>query len=192
MNIKNLICFIALTGLPGAAFAHTGVNDFFSFSAGFIHPFHGLDHMLAMLAIGLWAVRLGNTATWLVPVCFVLFMAFGSGLANQQIDLPHVETTIALSVLILGLLIASTRLLAWPLAALIAACFAIFHGHAHGTEIMASANALSYALGFAAASASLHLIGIAIGTLIAKSQNDSVDRWLGTGIALSGIWLLIA
>ena len=164
--------------LPGAALAHP------SDAAGFVHPFLGLDHLLAMLAVGVWAAQLGGRWVWAVPFAFVSAMAAGGALAFAGIALPIVEPAIAASVLVLGLVVALRVRLgasALPLAGL----FALFHGAAHAAEIPADASPVVYAAGLLLATALLHAAGIALGML-------PRSRVAGIPVALAGAWLLAA
>jgi len=185
---------ISLALIPGAALAHTGAGHTDGFVHGFLHPIGGLDHLLAMIAVGMFAAYLGSRALWLVPVTFVGVMALGGLLGVSGVSLPYVELGIALSVVVLGLLVA----LCWnfPVAAAMAivAVFAVFHGYAHGTELPENASGLGYGIGFMIATALLHLAGIAIGLGVAALGTGSFGRRIvqagGGAIALAGVFLL--
>lgn len=181
---------LGLLGVSGAAQAHTPGLPHMDFSAGLTHPISGLDHILAMFAVGLWATQLGGRALWLVPLSFVLTMAVGGALGLYGIPLPYVELGIASSVLILGLLVAS----AWNLPLLgsmsLVALFAIFHGHAHGAEMTSTTSALWYSLGFMLATAALHASGIGMAFAAKRGWPQRLLRIGGALIAASGIWLL--
>jgi urease accessory protein len=156
--------FVALT--PTVAFAHPG-HDGAGLFDGFLHPLGGVDHIVAMVAVGLLAARLGGRALWLVPASFVAAMA-AAGLAGMAgVGLPYVEAGIALSVVVLGAVVALR--LTMPVAAAmgLVAFFAVFHGYAHGIEMPETASGLAYGAGFVAATALLHGIGIALGLAIA-------------------------
>lgn len=172
---------------PDLALAHEG-SHVSGFAHGFAHPVGGLDHVLAMVAVGLFAANLGGRALWAVPLAFVAMMAAGGALGVQQIALPYVETGIALSVVALGLLVAFQ--VRWPVvaAAGLAALFAVFHGHAHGAEMPLDASGAAYAGGFMLATALLHIAGIGLGFL-AGSQKRLVQLG-GSGMALAGVALL--
>jgi len=163
---------------PLAAFGHPAD------AAGFVHPFTGLDHLLAMLAVGLWAAQLGGRWIWAVPLAFVGSMALGGALGFAGVKLPLVEPTIAASVLVLGLLVALRVRLRWSGLAVVGA-FAVFHGIAHAAEMPAEASTLFYAVGFVLATALLHAAGVALGMLPRA-------RWAGVPVALAGLWLLAA
>ncbi len=163
---------ILLLGASSTAFAHPG-HDVSGFAAGLMHPYSGLDHLLAMVAVGLWAAQgnTGNNGTrkvWLLPATFMAMLAVGAGIATQWQSLPLVEAGIATSVLSLGLLIMLALQLPVALSVSITALFGLFHGYAHGLELPRSAAPAEYALGFLAATASLHLCGIATGLAIRK------------------------
>jgi urease accessory protein len=177
------------------AFAHLDPNDHGSFMSGFTHPLFGLDHIVVMVAVGLWAATIGGRALWIVPGAFVGTMAFGYLLALGGVSLPFVEPVILASVVALGLLIAATVRLPVALGATLVALFALFHGYAHGGELGA-ATALSFGVGFALATALLHCAGIGVGLLlgsgvgIGKATAEVVSRVLG-GIA-AAIGLVLA
>jgi urease accessory protein len=191
--ITKLLTAIILFGTSSAAFVHPG-HDVSGLAAGLMHPFSGLDHLLAMVAVGLWAAQ-GNTRKhggrkiWLLPATFMTMLAVGAAAAMHWQSLPLVEAGIATSVLALGLLIAlSMQLPAMPSVA-ITALFGLLHGYAHGLELPESAAPAAYALGFLAATATLHLSGIAAG--LAMRKHDAIlPRILGSAIAISGVYLL--
>ena len=175
--------------LAAFAQAHPGHGPG-GFANGFAHPLHGLDHILAMLAVGLWAAQLGGRAKWLVPASFVGVMALGGALGRAGVGLPFAEQGIAASVLILGVFIAAAVRL--PLAASmgIVGLFALCHGHAHGAEMPVNAAGAVYALGFTAATALLHGCGIGLGMLM---QHAAKAEWLragGVAISAAGVLLL--
>jgi urease accessory protein len=169
-----------------AALAHTGEGINTGFASGFWHPILGWDHVVAMVAVGLWGAFLGMPAIWLLPVVFPLVMAVGGALGIVGMPLPAVETGIALSGLVLGLLIVfAVRAPIW-LAAVIVGAFAIFHGHAHGTEFPDQFNAYGYAVGFVIGTGLLHLGGIAFGFLTKFDMGRIAVRAAGGVIALVG------
>ena len=186
MTQTRLVAVAALSLFAGTAAAHTGIHTGTGFAGGLAHPFLGLDHLLAMLAIGLWAAQQGGRALWAVPAAFVGAMVVGGVFGFAGGVLPHIETAIALSVLVLGLLIGASR--RWPLAAgmALAAGFAVFHGYAHALEMSPAATPLLYAAGFVLATAFLHGVGV-VGGLFGR-------RWLryaGMAIALTGVALVV-
>lgn len=175
---------LALIGTQVAA--HTGEWINTGFASGFWHPILGWDHVVAMVAVGLWGAFLGAPAIWLLPVVFPLVMAFGGALGVIGVPMPAVETGIALSGMVLGLLIAfAVRAPLW-VAAVIVGVFAIFHGHAHGTELPEAFSAYGYAVGFVVGTGLLHLCGIALGLLTATTSGRIVVRGAGGLIALVG------
>ncbi|TNE33956.1 MAG: HupE/UreJ family protein [Alphaproteobacteria bacterium] len=168
MSLRHIVAFgtfILFTTLAGPAFAHTGQGVAGGFLSGFTHPILGWDHVVAMVAVGLWGAFLGAPAIWVLPVTFPVVMAFGGALGVMGVPFPAVETGIALSAIVLGLLIVfMSRPPLW-LAGLIVAVFAMFHGYAHGAELPTAANPFAYAIGFVIATGMLHLCGIALGLL---------------------------
>jgi len=173
------------------AYAHLVPGDVRGFGGGFAHPLHGLDHLLAMTAVGLWAAQLGGRARWLVPASFVGVMILGAALAMSGLRIPFAEEGIVLSVLVLGILI--TVAARFPLAASMAivGLFALFHGHSHGTEMPVSAVGIAYGAGFALATAALHGFGIGLASL-AQSVKLPVVRWAGAAISVAGICLCLS
>ena len=179
---------LLISSLP--AFAHITGDANHSFSSGFTHPIFGADHVLAMVAVGLWASQIANnkkqkTALWSVPLAFVAFMAIGFAFAVAGIALPFVEPAILASVIALGLLVAMAVRLPTPAAAAVVAGFALFHGYAHGTE-MHGANAFQFGAGFVLATALLHIAGIALGLGLTR-LNANLARILGGATALAGL-----
>ena len=165
--------------------AHTS-NLTGGFMGGFAHPVFGPDHIAAMLAVGLWGAFLGNPAIYLLPVTFPLIMAMGGVLGIVGVPLPATEIGIAISAIALGLMVAmEARPRLW-IAVVIVGAFAVFHGHAHGTELPAGANAVAYVLGFVVATGLLHLAGIAFGLLAHWPTGKLAVRALGALIACAG------
>ena len=180
---------------PAAALAHSGpAGHGHGFAFGFLHPLGGLDHLLAMIAIGLLAAHLGRRALWLVPLSFVALMAAGGAVGFAKIPLPYVELFVAASVVALGLLVAFRANLPLVAAIAIVGFFAIFHGHAHGAELPAGESPYPYAAGFLLATALLHLAGILIGLGFAKISASGLGQRLvqagGSTMALIGVVLL--
>jgi urease accessory protein len=170
----------------GPALAHTGEGLTGGFLSGFTHPIFGWDHVVAMVAVGLWGAVLGPPALWLLPVVFPLVMAMGGALGVAGVPLPMVETGIALSGVILGLLVAlAVKAPLWA-AAVLVGIFAVFHGHAHGAELPEAANAYAYAIGFVIATGLLHLGGIAVGLLTRLPSGAYAVRAAGVAIAAVG------
>jgi urease accessory protein len=177
---------LLLLALPATASAHSETGTIGGFVSGFRHPLTGLDHIVAMVAVGLWGAYLGAPAMWLLPVVFPVVMALGGALGVLGVPLPGVETCIALSGIMLGLAVAlKARPPLW-VAAVMVGFFAIFHGHAHGTELPAAANAMTYAIGFVIATGLLHLSGIAFGLLVRWPWGRVAVRTAGAAIAVIG------
>jgi urease accessory protein len=189
-KISKLVFFLLL--MPGIALSHTGVGETTGITHGFGHPMGGADHLLAMFAVGLWAAQIGKRALWLVPAAFVGVMIFGGILGFAGMSIPFVEAGIVTSVLILGVLIAGAVKLPLVHSTLIVGVFAIFHGYAHGAEMPVALGAASYTLGFALATAVLHLAGIGVGMLLWKTKLQAIGRFAGGAIALSGVFLAIS
>jgi len=181
---------LALIGATAPALAHTGHGDVSGFVAGFVHPVGGLDHVLPMVAVGLFAAHLGGRALWAVPAAFVALMAVGGALGMNGVNVPYVETGIALSVVVFGLALASGLALPVGLAMGLAGFFAIFHGHAHGAEMPANASGAAYAAGFLIATALLHGSGIALGMGAARLASQRAVRIGGAVMAAAGVGLL--
>ena len=176
--------------LPATASAHSETGTIGGFTSGFLHPLTGLDHIVAMVAVGLWGAYLGAPAMWLLPVVFPVVMALGGGLGVLGMPLPGVEKCIALSGVILGLAVAFAAKPPLWISAVIVGFFAIFHGHAHGTELPESANAMTYAVGFVIATGLLHLTGIAFGLLVRWPWGRVFVRVSGAAIAIIGFGFL--
>jgi urease accessory protein len=193
MLTRRLLALPAtLALLPSAAMAHTGVGDVGGFAHGFWHPITGLDHVLAMVLIGVLAWQLGGRALWLVPATFVLVMAVGGALGVAGMALPLVELGIALSVVVLGAAVALGIRAPVAVAMGVAGLFAIFHGHAHSAEMPGDASGLAYGVGFMIATALLHLCGLGLGYLVAAAGDRYavVVRSAGGLAAIAGIAIL--
>ncbi|WP_119271932.1 HupE/UreJ family protein [Taklimakanibacter deserti] len=176
---------------PDAAFAHVegeGVSGFFS---GLSHPVSGWDHILAMIAVGLWGALLGPPALWILPIAFPIAMATGGMLGLLGIALPWVEIGIAASSIVLGLLILTNMRLSLVVAIPLVMVFALFHGHAHGTELSPGADAVLYSLGFVIATGLLHALGIGIGAIDKLPRGRTAVRALGGGVLLGGVYFLL-
>jgi urease accessory protein len=172
------------------AYAHEGAGVAGGFISGFMHPVLGWDHVVAMIAVGLWGAFLGAPAIWILPVVFPLVMALGGSLGVMGIPVPAVETGIAASAVVLGAMVAfAARPPIW-IAAVIVGAFAIFHGHAHGTELPSAANPLAYSLGFVIATGLLHLSGIAFGLLVRWPAGKLAVQACGGLIAFAGVGFL--
>ena len=180
-----------LTLAASPALAHTGAGSAASVMDGFLHPLGGLDHVLAMVAVGLWAGFTGGRAVWAYPLAFLSFMVVGGLFGIADVGLPSVETGIALSVVVLGAALAFGLKLPAAAGSALVAAFAVFHGHAHGAEMAAGADAAGYAAGFVAATALLHGIGIALSPRAVPRLPLMATRAAGSAMALAGIGLLV-
>jgi urease accessory protein len=179
--------------LPSAALAHTGIGDTAGFMHGFSHPVSGVDHILAMVAVGVFAYQLGGRALWMVPATFVLVMAAGGALGIAGVGIPYIEVGIALSVVILGAVIALGVKAPVAVAMAIVGVFAIFHGHAHGAEMPADTSGAMYAAGFMLGTALLHAVGVGLGFVIGRigeARGPMIVRVAGALTCLAGILLL--
>jgi urease accessory protein len=190
---KGSLLAAVLALAPSLAFAHTGIGHVDGFAHGFTHPFLGLDHLLAMTLVGTLAYQLGGRAIYIVPAAFVAVMAVGGYLGMAHVGLPFAEMGIALSVIVLGAAVALNVSIPVALAALVVGVFALAHGHAHGTEMPATAAGISYGLGFMIATAILHAVGIGIGraadsTLPARA---ALARSFGAVAAVIGAGFLV-
>jgi urease accessory protein len=199
MSVRQLVrlsaplaAFVAVTA-PAAA--HTGHASLVGFTSGFLHPVTGLDHVLAMVAVGLLSALLGGRALWLVPGSFIAAMLIGGALGWSGAALPLVELAIVASVVVLGIVVATARRMPVAVAMALAAAFAVFHGHAHGTEMPAAVSGLTYALGFLSATALLHAVGLAVGLgteRMAQGAGRIAVRTGGGVIAALGLVLFLA
>lgn len=191
--MRLLLALAILVLSPTLAFAHTGIGHTAGFFHGFEHPVGGIDHILAMVAVGVFAYVLGGRALWLVPLSFVGMMIAGFGLGLAQVNLPFVELGIALSSVVIGGAAALGRPMPVAGAMALVGTFAVFHGHAHGAEMPADTTGLTYAAGFVAATALLHLAGILTTFVAAKlvgKYGRIVARLAGGAFALGGIGVL--
>ena len=173
-----LLALVALVMAP-AAQAHVAAGGAGSVMAGLLHPVTGLDHVVAMVAVGLWGAVLGMPAVWLLPVAFPMVMAFGGLAGMVGLPLPGVETGSALSALVLGVMVMLQQRLPLLVAAGLVGLFALFHGYAHGLELPDGADALLFSLAFVVATGLLHLVGIALGELARFPWGRGVQRACG-------------
>lgn len=186
MSARHFLLLTILLGVASTASAHTGSGISGGFSSGFLHPLLGWDHVAAMVAVGLWGAILGYPAIVVLPVVFPLVMAVGGALGVIGVPLPGVEIGIAASALVLGAMVLLAVRPPLGVAAVLVGAFAIFHGHAHGTELPSSANPLAYALGFVIATGLLHLCGITFGLLTRWPYGKTAVRAGGIVIAVAG------
>jgi urease accessory protein len=189
--LPGLLAALAAMSIAPIAHAHTGGTPTMSFIAGFSHPLGGLDHLLAMIAVGLWSGQIGGRTIWLAPLGFMSFMAVGGTLGILGTGFPFVELGIVASVLIFGVLVTmATKPPAWlGIAAVFG--FALFHGYAHGAEMHEDASGLHYAAGFVLATGLLHLLGIAMARGLQHIKLTRVVQGLGAGIVVGGFALLM-
>ena len=190
-RLVSIALALGLVALSGPAAAHTETGAAGGFVSGVLHPLLGFDHLVAMVAVGLWGAFLGRPAVWLLPVVFPSVMALGGALGIAGVPLPGVEIGVAGSGVLLGLAVA----LAWraplALAAVLVGVFAIFHGHAHGGELPTAANPFTYAAGFVLATGALHLAGVGFGTLTRFRRGEWLVRGAGAVVALVGSSFLV-
>lgn len=176
--------------VPTLVLAHQEAGQVTGFVSGLEHPISGMDHVVAMIAVGLWGAVLGPPAIWVLPVAFPMMMAFGGFMGLLGIPVPSIEIGIAVSAIVLGaMVLIQARPPLW-VAALLVAIFAIFHGYAHGRELPAGANALLYSLGFVVATGLLHLVGILLGEAHRWALGRQIVRAAGGGIAVAGLFFL--
>ena len=185
-GVSGVVLLLAVTPVE----AHTGTGLAGGFASGFAHPLTGLDHLLAMICVGLWGAFLGRPLVYALPVIFPGVMVLGAALGMFAVPLPSVEIGVALSVLVLGVCIAlSLRAPVW-VASVIVAVFGMFHGYAHGRELPSAADPAGYSVGFVLATGMLHLAGISIGLLNNLPRGVMVTRSLGGAIGVAGGWFL--
>jgi urease accessory protein len=191
-HVMSRIAAIAAVflALQSVAFAHVGFHPQ-GIGDGIAHPFSGLDHVLAMVAVGLWASQFGRPAYWLLPLTFPIVMALGAALGFAGVTLPWTEAGIAVSVLVLGAVIALALRPSIAVGVGLIALFALVHGYAHGAELPASTSPLAYGLGFVAATLVLHAIGLGLGGLSNRAAGRMAMRGAGAAIAVAGIALLV-
>ncbi|WP_442497757.1 HupE/UreJ family protein [Methylobacter sp. sgz302048] len=176
---------------PVSAWAHMGVHEMMGRASGFIHPITGADHVLAMVAVGLWAVQQGGRALWAVPVAFVAMMMAGGMLGLAGVALPYAEQGILMSVLVLGAVVAGAFEMSLAFSASMVGVFALCHGYMHGVEMPSAANAVPYSLGFVLATVLLHVAGMSMGVILRKLSTEKAMRLAGGAITLGGIYLSI-
>jgi len=188
---RAVLAVILLLASAAPAFAHVEQGQAQGLLNGLRHPTSGLDHALAMIAVGLWGAQLGAPALWLLPVTFPMVMAFGGFLGLVGIPLPGVEVGIALSALLLGLMVACHAQPPLIGAAILVGVFAIFHGHAHGTELPAGQSGLMYSIGFVIATGCLHGVGILLGLVHKWAAGQTAIRLAGSMVAFAGVVFLV-
>jgi len=193
MRLKPILPSLALMLAAAPAFAHTGAGTVFSFQSGFLHPLGGLDHLLAMFAVGLLAAQLGGRAIWLVPGAFVAMMIAGALMGFAGIEIPGVELGIVVSIVAIALPVAFAFGMPAVLAMAYVGFFALFHGYAHGAELPPGAGTVPYIAGFAAATALIHAAGIAAGVSCGRlpSMRGNALRLAGSLVVILGLGLAV-
>jgi urease accessory protein len=192
-HMDLFVCFMALVMylvLTPSAHAHVEGAQAVGFITGLEHPWSGLDHVLAMIAVGIWGAQLGNPAIWVLPITFPMVMSFGAMMGLLGIPLPGIEVGIAVSAILLGAMVLGEVQPKLVVAAILVGVFAIFHGHAHGTELPAGQSGLLYSMGFVIATGVLHGIGIIIGLIHRWPAGKLVLRGAGAFIAVMGMFFL--
>jgi urease accessory protein len=184
LHFGLLLALLSVTAGPALAHSENGVA--IDFVGGFTHPIFGPDHVVAMVAVGLWGAFLGMPAIWILPVVFPLVMALAGALGVLGVPLPGVETGIALSAIALGGMVAFAAKPPLWVAAVLVGAFAVFHGHAHGAELPVGADAIAYSMGFVIATGMLHVSGIAFGALSRWPAGRIAVRAMGVVIAVIG------
>ena len=187
MTIPRLLAAAVVAAVSAPALAHVEAGQATGLLSGFLHPISGLDHVLAMVAVGLWGAILGAPAIWVLPIAFPLVMAMGALLGFLGVPLPGVEYGIAASAILLGAAVAFEVRPPVAFAALLVGVFAIFHGYAHGSELPPGQSALLFSMGFVIATGALHAVGIGIGALHARSWGAAVLRVAGSMVAVGGV-----
>jgi urease accessory protein len=191
-SVQRSILAVALLAAvwTRSALSHGLQGEAGGFLTGLLHPLSGADHVLAMIAVGLWGAQLGAPAIWVLPMAFPLVMAMGGMLGFLGVPIPGVEYGIAASAIVLGAAVAFEMRPALVIAALVVGCFAIFHGHAHGTELPLGQSALLYSMGFVIATGCLHAVGIGIGTVQRRAWGRPLLRAAGAVVAAGGVFFL--
>src|SRR4029079_13302687 len=185
--LSLVICVFVVLMAPSLAQAHVGIGDASGFLNGLAHPVMGLDHLCAMLAVGLWSAQRGGRAVWLVAVVFLAVMAVGGVLGMMAVSIPYVETGIVASVLILGVMVAAAVRLPLVASAAIVGLLALLRGHAHGSEMPATASGVLYGLGFMATTVVIQMCGIAAGLLARRYDVPQAIRYAGGTMAACGM-----
>ncbi len=191
MSRRMVLLLVVLFMLAPSAGAHVESGGAGSLLSGLLHPVTGLDHVVAMVAVGLWGAVLAAPAIWVLPVAFPMVMALGGLIGLLGLPLPGVEVGIAISGMVLGLLVALERRLPLSVALALVGVFALFHGYAHGRELPDGANALLFSLAFVFATGLLHLVGILLGELRQWPVGRRLVQVIGATITISGVWFLL-
>ena len=199
MNTKQFVHFVftaiaaafVVTCVPAIAHAHTGVDPVHDLLHGLEHPLSGFDHLCAMLAVGIWATQLGGRSIGVMPAAFIVALAIGVALGMDGVSLPYVEPGIALSVVILGVLVATAAWLPLGVSVAIVSLFALVHGYAHGAETPATASGVFHATGFLVATVCLLAVGVGFGRLMQRQDHARFVRAIGVAVMLCGIFLSV-
>ncbi len=185
--VTLIVATVALLALPSPLAAHEG-GAAAGLLSGLLHPISGLDHVLAMLAVGIWGAQMGPPAIWVLPVTFPMVMAFGGMLSLVGVPVPGVEIGIGLSALLLGSMVALERRPDLRVAAALVGFFAFFHGYAHGAELPEGQSGILYSIGFVVSTGTLHASGIGVGLIHRWERGRRALRIAGAGIAAGGAW----
>ena len=187
---RQSLLILCLFLCPLTVFAHQRGGEVIGFASGFWHPISGIDHILAMIAVGMWGAQLGAPAIWVLPVVFPMVMALGGTIGLMGVKLPGIELCIALSALALGFAVfREARPKLW-ISATMVGVFAIAHGHAHGTELPLGASGVLYSIGFVMATGLLHALGIGIGVVHRWTAGRVALRVAGAVVAMGGVFFL--
>ena len=189
-DVFPIVLALLLMCCSSQVLAHSEVGVAGGLLSGFLHPIFGPDHLVAMVAVGLWGAQLGSPATWILPITFPAVMAVGGLLSVAGLSIPLIELGISASALALGAVVAACVKPPLWMAAILVGVFAVFHGHAHGSELPAAVNPLAYGIGFVVSTGLLHLCGIVIGLLIRWPAGANAIRLLGAGIAALGAYFV--
>ena len=192
MKRSTLPVLLAACAFTTIAHAHTGQGALGGFLSGFVHPVLGIDHLLAMLLVGIWGAQMGGDNVWKLPVVFPLVMSGGGFAGAAGLPLPGVETAIALSVIVLGLAVAFTWKPPELAAMLIVGAFAVFHGFAHGAELPEAADGVAFGIGFVLTTGLIHIAGIGFGIAALRYYNGRIARFAGAVMSLAGVYFLLA
>ena len=190
LRFRGMVLTVIVFLCEQTVFAHPQKGEAVGFLTGFRHPISGLDHVLAMVAVGLWGAQLGAPAIWVLPVAFPMVMAFGGMLGLMGVSLPGTEYGIALSAILLGAAVLLEIRPPLAIAAIVVGLFAIFHGHAHGTELPPGQSALLYSMGFVIATGCLHALGIGIGTVHRWGWGQTLLRVAGGLVVVGGTFFM--
>lgn len=189
-TVQSVFVLLLFTLSTQRAFAHVEGGQAAGFITGLQHPWSGLDHILAMIAVGLWGAQLGKPSIWLLPIAFPMMMAAGSMMGLLGIPVPGVEIGIAFSAILLGLMVLVEVRPKLAVSIAMVGFFAIFHGHAHGTELPPGQSGLLYSMGFVVATGCLHGLGIALGLVKELPAGRLALRGAGSFIAVMGVFFL--